>query len=581
MKKLLIIPLLFFSLILSATNYYVKTGGSDAANGLTDGTAWLTINKVNTSSFNAGDTIFFNRDNVWREMLTFPSSGTANNHIVFSSYGTGVNPIVNGSDLTATWTNHAGDIWIATVTTQPYQVFFDNTRGTKVANHNACTAQFNWYWSGDTLYVYAASDPDALYTAPGIESGARMWCILMNTRSHVTLDGVDACKNNSDYMYHCAIYGYGDNGAHDFLVKNLTASYGITNIGADNCPDFVVENCTVSYGLYTGIYNRSDNSSTGCIIRNNTASYNGYEGIIVAGSTATRLISPQVYGNTCDYNSTGIYCHFVNGASVYQNSCSNGHSAAYEEYGIAFESCSSCLVYENDVHDNHHQGISFYGGAPGGVSINNLVYRNKVYNHTEGAGYGICFGGYVAGQCAGNSIYSNIIYNQNYGFVSDFDIVGGSLYNNTIYGSLTAGVLFQADNPQVTMKNNLITGTVLCMNSNAVTTGLTHTNNLYYRVSGTAVSYNSTNYTMAQIATFEATAVGADPLLVSSENFHLTSVSPAINAGVNVGLTTDYEGNRIPFNLYDIGAYEFYIRMLKDGLGSHYQQVGKTVYIRR
>jgi len=39
MKKLIIIPYLFISLILSATNYYVKNGGNDGAAGTSDGTA--------------------------------------------------------------------------------------------------------------------------------------------------------------------------------------------------------------------------------------------------------------------------------------------------------------------------------------------------------------------------------------------------------------------------------------------------------------------------------------------------------------------------------------------------------------
>jgi hypothetical protein len=388
MNKLLIIIFLLTSVALNATNYYVKSSGNDALKGLSDAQAWATIAKVNASSFLPGDTILFNKGDTWREQLTFPSSGTAASHIIFSSYGTGVNPIVNGSDLIApgtSWANHAGKIWTATVTTQPYQVFFNNTRGTLVANHDACIAESNWFWASNVLYIYSVSDPDALYTSPGIESGARLYCIQMNTTSHVTLDGIDACKNNNGYVFVPCIYANGTNGAHDFLVKKLTASYGITNIGADDCPDFVVENCTVSYAVFAGIYFCGNNGETGCIIRNNYILYNGNEGIAIYGAIATRLVSPQIYGNICDHNCTGIYCHFVNGASVYLNSCSNA-DGTYEEYGMGFESCSSCFVYENDVHDNHHQGISFYGGDPGGDSNNNMVYRNKVYNHTEGAG---------------------------------------------------------------------------------------------------------------------------------------------------------------------------------------------------
>jgi hypothetical protein len=108
MRKLITIPLILFNLICSATNYYVKNTGSDANTGLSDGQAWQTINKINTSTFSAGDTIFFNKGDTWRETLTVPSSGTSGAYIVFSSYGTGDKPQILGSEFEDTWTH--GDI---------------------------------------------------------------------------------------------------------------------------------------------------------------------------------------------------------------------------------------------------------------------------------------------------------------------------------------------------------------------------------------------------------------------------------------------------------------------------------------
>ena len=48
--------------VAGAATYYVDaTNGSDSANGTTTATAWKTINKVNTSTFAAGDQILFKR----------------------------------------------------------------------------------------------------------------------------------------------------------------------------------------------------------------------------------------------------------------------------------------------------------------------------------------------------------------------------------------------------------------------------------------------------------------------------------------------------------------------------------------
>ncbi len=68
----------------SGTVYYVDcNAANDSGNGTSTGTAWKTINKVNTSSFSAGDSILFNKGCIWREQLTVPSSGSAENVITF------------------------------------------------------------------------------------------------------------------------------------------------------------------------------------------------------------------------------------------------------------------------------------------------------------------------------------------------------------------------------------------------------------------------------------------------------------------------------------------------------------------
>ena len=80
MTKRLILALLLSCSPLWATTYYVDncvTVGNDRNNGASTSTPWLTINKVNTSKFNPGDSILFESTCTWREQLTVPSSGSA------------------------------------------------------------------------------------------------------------------------------------------------------------------------------------------------------------------------------------------------------------------------------------------------------------------------------------------------------------------------------------------------------------------------------------------------------------------------------------------------------------------------
>jgi parallel beta-helix repeat protein len=88
--------LLLISLQAGATNYYISNAGSDAANGLTTGTSWQHISKVNSSSFSPGDQILFNSGDTWNEKLIIPSSGNSGNPIIISSYGTGLKPLITG-----------------------------------------------------------------------------------------------------------------------------------------------------------------------------------------------------------------------------------------------------------------------------------------------------------------------------------------------------------------------------------------------------------------------------------------------------------------------------------------------------
>ena len=59
--------------------------------------------------------------------------------------------------------------------------------------------------------------------------------------------------------------------------------------------------------------------------------------------------------------------------------------------------------------------------------------------------------------------------------------------------------------------------------------------------------------------TFDPNSIVADPLFVDPDNgnFNLIPGSLAIDAGVDIGLTQDFEGNPIPLgSAPDIGAYE-------------------------
>lgn len=81
-----------------ASTYYIDaSNGQDSNTGLSPEAAWKTIYRVNQASFSPGDSVFFKRDNAWNEELTVPSSGSLENPIVFSVYGSSGEVTVTGS----------------------------------------------------------------------------------------------------------------------------------------------------------------------------------------------------------------------------------------------------------------------------------------------------------------------------------------------------------------------------------------------------------------------------------------------------------------------------------------------------
>ena len=75
------ISLLSFVLLLAlagttlGTTYYVSPSGNDGAAGTSPSTAWKTTNKVNSTTFSAGDSVLFEGGQSFSGGLVFTSGG--------------------------------------------------------------------------------------------------------------------------------------------------------------------------------------------------------------------------------------------------------------------------------------------------------------------------------------------------------------------------------------------------------------------------------------------------------------------------------------------------------------------------
>ncbi|MCH7231092.1 hypothetical protein L0U85_09535 [Glycomyces sp. L485] len=83
------------------TTYYVSAAGDDGNAGTSAEQPWRTLDKVNSTSFGAGDKILLRSGDTWTGQLWPKGSGSVGSPITIDSYGTGVKPRIVGAGLVA------------------------------------------------------------------------------------------------------------------------------------------------------------------------------------------------------------------------------------------------------------------------------------------------------------------------------------------------------------------------------------------------------------------------------------------------------------------------------------------------
>ena len=235
-------------------------------------------------------------------------------------------------------------------------------------------------------------------------------------------------------------------------------------------------------------------------------------------------------GGDDDYGAVAIWLHSANNVVSY-NRLINLRAPSYD-YG----------------HDGG--GVELYGSN----IDNNYIHHNYIENAD-----GVIEIGGRSGSAANNTVAYNVLVN-NHGRVLTVHLSGtyGSTItnfrfeNNTIVESdpSNLGLFWFSANPSagaINMRNN-----IFYKNGGTVSNrdGYAHTHNLYYFTGG---------------ATLGGISLGANEQVANPQfvnlnggDFRLQSTSPAINRGVNLNYTQDYNNAPVPQgSAPDLGAFEF------------------------
>lgn len=238
------------------------------------------------------------------------------------------------------------------------------------------------------------------------------------------------------------------------------------------------------------------------------------------------------------WNDYGAVCFWLQAANN-EISYNRGINCRAPSYDFGYDG-GFVEVWQNGdnsyIHHNYAENTNgfFELGASGGGSARNIRVAYNVINNVNG---GMCFN-----QGSYNISVANFKFDNNT-YISTGSSGGYRFLDCT------------NDYSAIQLRNNIFYSNIQIANNG----NFTHTNNLYYMVdmvNGSDIGYS--------LGSGERTG---NPLFVNmaGRDFHLQIDSPAIDAGTDLGYTTDFENTPVPqavFSLLpDMGAYEFRLQL--------------------
>ncbi len=489
--------------------FYVASNGDDNNDG-TELSPWKTIGKVNSSSFEPGDHIYFKRGDSWEEFFDFDETKKGSNkaNIVIEAYGTGDKPVISHSDYGAIFNgssfltiknfNVKSDLAVLvkgdtdnnppeSIRVLNNDIIDNNNNGTSSAGIYITDGAFNCIVKNNEI----SNHQTGIWTGEG-DGGYSLGCnnlftdnaIHGNEEIGIEFDKTDCSAGNETKVINNTIYNNGSHGIqmacrYYIIEKNIVYNNGQNNVGGAS-------------GIHVFSRTESENQSADRGGDHNIIRYN------------------EVYGTKDD---TGAR--------------TDGNGVQIDMW------CDSNLICNNVIYENDGSGIKLIG------SSGNEVYNNTLYGN-----------GQDLGSRAGRFEIS----------VFDAELPGGGILhsqNNLIKNNIGMAVGGEAKRYACTIDeistndNNLYSHNLWYNNSNIQHLAIINSNVLTEK---TISQWNAYAWTDSEIA--------LNPLFTDALNHDFTLVhsSPAIDIGIDLstnGILDDFNKKRRPLlEHYDLGAYE-------------------------
>jgi hypothetical protein len=532
MKKVFTIFLLFATLIIQAqTTYYIDPAGNNANPG-TISSPWLTLTYACAHAITLGDIIHVNQG-------TYNETSQSVLRVGVSIVGEGNTSIIKSKVTTL------NDFTI--LMSSPAE----GTNGNQSISYIRMEGGMTAYGA---IYVAARSNVEIHYCEfeDFFDYGVIFSGQLLRTDGEPKIYA-NGNKFHDNKVTNCADY----NGAGKF-------GDGLGNLGLGGQQDMLIYNNTM-------IQKDRGKDANGYVIKFVNDGF--IKGVKIYDNT---IIKPPYDNSTWDF-AIELW-HYRGGVEIYNNNIQGSIDIGGNAYGGKSISANDAGGYgfAIKIHDNiigqstmnvyEESGINPERGITGGVYIYNNWFNNMSTPLQMYQGNGDTF----EDLWVYNNIFTNIgIVGGEPGNTTDWGTIDGNtityhdiyFLNNTIYAgaegvAANSGLRFDFPGPctDLYVRNNIIEG----FNVFAIYFGgkpierASVENNIFYNNASNTADSGGTTITSKT----EKNNRIVNPSFVSSSDFHLQGTSPAIGAGIDVGLVTDKDGvvwNKPP----SIGAYEY------------------------
>ncbi len=503
-----------------AGNHYVDSlAGNDTADGATPATAWKSLSKVNTTTFQPGDHLCFKAGSTFTGQLHPLGSGTAAAAIVIDQYGTGAKPRFNAG---------AGVLDTVLLLNQSYW----EINNLEVTNNQAT--------AGDYRAVAIRGNDAGVLHHIAIRS-----CFVHDVTGVVNWIGGSTADNIPPWVTFQT--GWDVSKRTGGIVVEVQSTSG-TPTWFD---DVAIENNTVQDTSFGGIIFKQFDGGFGWGIRNSPTDthFMPHTNIVIRGNYLSQT-------NTI-YGCNAIYVTGSRGVLIERNVSQNAGTSAIEVYNS-----DNFTVQYNETFGTVRKanGADFNGIDADRATTKAVIQYNYIHDNGDGI--------LLAQFAFGDSVvrYNLIINNSRYGINLHSDASAtNQTYNNLLFASgLNAASLVNSSGGTAalvaaySLRNNILF-TTRTGDAAVTAAGITYASNLYSGLPAVAGDPSAkTGDPMFTNSATHPSGGAAGPALTGLGGFQLRAGSPAINGGIaiagNGGL--DFWGDALYKGLPDIGPYE-------------------------